>query len=669
MHTEESTNILETYVNHLQNIGLNHQESYSIVLKFWVMVNSEFIKIIEDNKTISLLNIYSSNNFHLSDFVSLFEYYKVSKVLLEKVLVENLCAFLANIDIGFLLSTIKDLKSRKAIGQYFTNPEMIDQVYRNITNNPRLQRKFSVMDFSAGLGYFLKPFLKDNCDIYGVELDPLVYELMLFSFLFHPSLTNNVKTRLMLTVKQGDSLIGFKEKTIDEIFSKSILKANFLEYISLRNKILTIDREIDLNDLKEYYERRNLFAEGAKHFRSFNWVVDFPELFFDQKGNLLEEIGVDYVVGNPPWIYYKDVDEKQYKKDILDPRISNFLRGKYNFSLPFVILAHIISKEKGSLVVPQGILTETYAKEWRKEVFTKRAISEITLCKKDWFEEVINEFSIIFWDKRSKFSEINLRNERTASEFTIPYDSIDLDLNLLRLLPPNILFYLKKIEAESPILSDFISIRRGLTLSKDYQNKYKNKEIKTETSNHVKKLLRSNSFLKNKENGVFNFQLSHSGEIFVYDKKLLGAPGSEQLFEQSKIIRRNRGKIWYIGLDLNGDYYVNDIFDIMYSKKEQISIKIIYGYLCSSFIQLIAESLLVRDITSNVVRQFPFPRFNFEQISKIEKSVDRWLFSQRTENDFSKMRKEVDEIVFNHWRFPDEIRKYFDNNTHLRWKE
>ncbi|MCE7738602.1 MAG: N-6 DNA methylase [Candidatus Heimdallarchaeota archaeon] len=669
MHTEESTNILETYVNHLQNIGLNHQESYSLVLKVWVMVNNEFIKIIEDNKTISLSNIYSSNNFHLSDFVPLFEYYKVSKVLLEKELVENLCDFLANIDIGFLLSTIKDLKSRKAIGQYFTNPEMIDQVYRNITNNSRLQRQFSVMDFSAGLGYFLKPFLKDNCSIYGVELDPLVYELMLFSFLFHPSLTNNVKTRLVLTVKQGDSLIGFKEKTIDEIFSKSIIKANFLEFISLRKKILTIDREIDLNDLKEYYERRNLFAERAKHFRSFNWVVDFPELFFDQKGNLLEEIGVDYVVGNPPWVYYKDVDEKQYKKDILDPRISNFLRGKYNFSLPFVILAHIISKEKGSLVVPQGILTETYAKEWRKEVFTKRDISEIILCKKKWFEEVINEFSIIFWDKKSKFSEIKLRNERTASEFTIPYDSIDRDLNLLRLLPPDILSFLKKIEAKSPILSDFVSIRRGLTLSKEYQNCYKNREMETETSNQIKKLLRSNSFLKNKENGVFNFQLAHSGETFVYDKNLLGAPGSEQLFEQPKIIRRNRGNLWYIGLDLNGDYYVNDIFDIMYSKKKQISTKIIYGYLCSSFIQLLAESPLVRDITSNIVRQFPFPKFKFEQLSKIEESVDKWLLSQSTENDFSKMRKEVDEIVFDHWRFPDEIRKYIENSAFLRWRE
>ena len=84
MHTEESTNILETYVNHLQNIGLNHQESYSLVLKFWVMVNNKFIKIKENNKTISLLNIYSSNNFHLSDFVPLFEFYKVSKVLLKK---------------------------------------------------------------------------------------------------------------------------------------------------------------------------------------------------------------------------------------------------------------------------------------------------------------------------------------------------------------------------------------------------------------------------------------------------------------------------------------------------------------------------------------------------------------------------------------------------------
>ncbi|MCG3256374.1 MAG: hypothetical protein H7646_09920, partial [Candidatus Heimdallarchaeota archaeon] len=55
--------------------------------------------------------------------------------------------------------------------------------------------------------------------------------------------------------------------------------------------------------------------------------------------------------------------------------------------------------------------------------------------------------------------------------------------------------------------------------------------------------------------------------------------------------------------------------------------------------------------------------------SKIEESVDKWLLSQSTENDFSKMRKEVDEIVFDHWRFPDEIRKYIENNAFLRWRE
>ena len=122
-------------------------------------------------------------------------------------------------------------------------------------------------------------------------------------------------------------------------------------------------------------------------------------------------------------------------------------------------------------------------------------------------------------------------------------------------------------------------------------------------------------------------------------------------------------------MDLNGDYYVNDIFDIMYSKKKQISTKIIYGYLCSSFIQLLAESLLVRDITSNIVRQFPFPKFNLEQLSKIEESVDKWLLSQSMENDFSIMRKEIDEIVFDNWRFPEEIRKYIINNACLHWRE
>jgi len=668
MQAKDQVTALNTFLTLLQKRGIQLQESYSLLVKLWVIVKNGFIKNQSVEKDTSLSDIYRMNNFHLSDSISFFEHYKVSEIQLEKELLEKLCKILANVELQTLLSVVKDLKTRKAVGQYFTEEELIDQVNQKMKFKANLREPSTVVDFSAGVGYFLKPFLGENYNVYGVELDPLVFELMLFSFISQTSLSEITRAKLVLTIKQGDSLAGYQETDKDLLLSNLTLKSKFLELISLRSKLLFAEKEISTHELNDYFQKREFFSDKSPKFQKFNWFLDFPELFFDNEGNLLEEFGVDVVVGNPPWIYYKDVEEEQYRKENLDPKISTYLKGKYNFSLPFIILAYIISKAKGSLVVPQGILTESYANDWRKKVFNKRSISEIILCKRDWFEDVINEFCIILWDKKSKFSEIQLRNETDNTESSLHYSSIDQELNHLRILPKDILSFLDKIKQTSPNLDEFTSIRRGLTLTKQYQRFYENSN-KARKSTELKKIIRSNTFKLDKRNGIFNFQLHFAGESFVYDKNLLGAPGTESLFEQSKIIRRNRGKLWYVGLDLEGNYYVNDIFDIIFPKTNQFSVKFIYAYLCSSLIQLLAESLLVRDITSNIVRNFPFPCLNSIQSSELEECVNIWLSSSKTVNDFLNMRKKIDCLIFDFWDFPTEIRIFIENHINLNWRE
>ncbi len=668
MLAKDLDNAWKTFLTSLQERDVRLQECYSIIIKLWVLVKNVNFRIQTLSQVTFLQEIYLKHQFHLADSVPFFEYYKVSNVLLEREHVENLCQFLANMDIENLLSLVKGLESRKAIGQYFTSEELINQIYRKVKSNSESQKFSTVVDFSAGVGYFLKPFLGNNHTTYGVELDPLVYELMLFSFLFQKELSEKAKAKLILTIKQGDSLTGFREKDVDLLYSKSTVRNKFIELISVRAKILSSDIDINNRELIEFIKLRDFFREKFLRFQEFNWFIDFPELFFDSDGNLLNEYGVDLVVGNPPWIYYKEVEKEQYKKTNLDPKISAHLHGKYNFSLPFVIMANIISKGKGCLVVPQGLITETYANRWRENVYGRRVISDIILCRKDWFKEVVNEFCVIFWDQQNKFSDIKLWNESEDSGLRINYDSINQELNLLRILPKDILEFLKKIKQTSPSFSNFVSIRRGLTLTRKYQLYYENvKNMKKYTT--LKKLIRSNSFSTNKRNGVFNFQLYYSGENFVYDKNLLGAPGTESFFEQPKIIRRNRGNLWFVGLDLDGKYYVNDIFDIIFPKHNQYSVKFIYGYLCSSTIQLLAESLLVRDITSNVVRDFPFPSMNYKQCTEIEESVDLWLKSQKTEDDFLKMRRKINNSIYDFWQFPDEIKTFIEDYIDLNWRE
>ena len=121
-------------------------------------------------------------------------------------------------------------------------------------------------------------------------------------------------------------------------------------------------------------------------------------------------------------------------------------------------------------------------------------------------------------------------------------------------------------------------------------------------------------------------------------------------------------------MDSQGDYYVNDIFDIILPKDDAISIKVIFGYLVSSFVQLLVENYVQRDITSNVVRELPFPNFNEEVKKEIELGVDKWLLSDKTLEEFKLLRKIVDTIITRLLKFSPQLIEYLENNVKVHWK-
>ncbi|GAG38353.1 unnamed protein product, partial [marine sediment metagenome] len=138
-------------------------------------------------------------------------------------------------------------------------------------------------------------------------------------------------------------------------------------------------------------------------------------------------------------------------------------------------------------------------------------------------------------------------------------------------------------------------------------------------------------------------------------------------FEQPKIIRRNRGKHWFIGLDIEGSFYVNDIFDVMVPKPNGLDAKTIFGCLSSSILQFLAENYLQRDITSNFVRGLPYPNLSDAELEEIKIAVESWLSSPKNKDDIISMRKRIDLVINNYYQLSKGIRKVLENDLKLRW--
>ena len=126
--------------------------------------------------------------------------------------------------------------------------------------------------------------------------------------------------------------------------------------------------------------------------------------------------------------------------------------------------------------------------------------------------------------------------------------------------------------------------------------------------------------------------------------------------------------MWYIGLDMSKEIYVNDIFDIIYSKDEIVSLKALFGYLSSSLIQYLTEYFIIRDITSNIVRELPFPDFSSSELLVMEQLVEQWLNSTKGEKEFMIMRREIDKIVYKIFDLNKEELDFVNSSSKYNWK-
>ena len=650
--------------------GFSIDESRSIFLKFYLLKKHGLVGTIESKtREISIKKLIEEKCEISSRYLKNIERYYVSEELISVNFIERLFTIFSNLTDNQFFMLLDTEKARKNKGQYFTPPEIVSEIYSSLfSENIEEEIKHTIIDFSAGLGEFLKPLINNlNYIFYAVELDPISHEFLLFNLIWNQEYDVNQKIKALLVIIQGDSLLGYQEDLLERLIATSEGYELLKNLSQIRREILYDKVNDSLEKVKHYFKLREEISNYQESLSDFNWFVDFPEIFFDENLKKLESFGFDYVVGNPPWISFQAINHVKYRALFSNEFFSRELYGKFNFALPFMTLSHELSKESGGVVIPQGILSETYAQIWREKIIENKSLSKIALLSKEWFDDILNEFCIVYWKKKYSSDLITVTNEEIKQEIEIEHKRIKPPLYRIPLIPNYILEQIEHIYDLSVELHEVCEIRRGLTLSKNYQDKYFQTMDRKSNQYPIKRLIRHNRNNNEQKEGVFNFQVHFAGEEFVYDKTLLGAPGSSDLFEQPKIIRRNRGRYWLLGLDVKGDYYVNDIFDIIFPKKDKEDIKVIFGCLNSSLFQFLAENYLQRDITSNFVRKLPYPILSEKNNNEIRNAVNDWLSSKKHKDDIRILRREIDRVINKHYKLSKEVKDLLENKAILRW--
>lgn len=223
-----------------------------------------------------------------------------------------------------------------------------------------------------------------------------------------------VKTMLDL-INYNTSLIG---KTILE---NSFGTGNILKEIVIRYVESSLAAGVDEAEISDGLARdiygveldKELYDNCVSELNKILFIYNIPpvkwNLFNDNA--LTHNFGVsfDFIIGNPPYISYKEMDTDSRK--ILKEKFKSCSTGKFDYCYAFIELGINNLKDTGKLVqlIPNNIYKNVFAKKLR-ELLVDHIISIYDYPNQKLFDKTLTSVSIFLYDRGNNSDNINYEN-------------------------------------------------------------------------------------------------------------------------------------------------------------------------------------------------------------------------------------------------------------------
>lgn len=406
---------------------------------------------------------------------------------------------------------------------------------------------------------------------------------------------------------------------------------------------------------------------------AFEWRFEFPEVLNDDG----DFVGFDVVIGNPPYVDLKELDNNLVKFIFSNyPTSSN----RVNLYSTFVEKAFSLLKTEGyfSFIIPNSILMGSSYQSLRNLI--KNEIYGIVKLPEKVFEDASVETVIIEFKKNGVFNScqtLSYKKDDEVSElditlkFTVPKTSWEIydepKFNIY--ISDEILKPLNKIHGKGKRLEDIADFTLGITPYDKYKGHSKelieNKEFHSDVklTDEYKPLIKGENivpyYVDEKENGYIKYG------------SWLGAPREERFFTAPRVIVRqivsgNPPKI-YAGYTDKALYFTQIGFSII--PKSDITVFEITALLNSKLMNFYHKYLFL-DIEKELFQKILiencklFPCKPFKDSNAVKSIIEKIIKakSSSAETDTTEFEIILDKMIYELYELTEEEIKIIENN-------
>ncbi|KJR40258.1 type II DNA modification enzyme [Candidatus Magnetoovum chiemensis] len=326
----------------------------------------------------------------------------------------------------------------------------------------------------------------------------------------------------------------------------------------LENLAYTLDYEKEENDYPEVIEACKNALQIAKEKRFFHWKLEFPEVFYDDKGEKQDQ-GFDCVIGNPPYINIMVIQDDDLKYLTTTYKTS---RRRFDLYVLFAERAISLLKNTGyhSFIVPNKMLSETYAAKLRKIVLeTLKLINVLNLSNlkrvfpvaavrpivyvlindkaqehkihvENAFDESLN--NVASWDI-SQEDLLNVPEYRIRLDWTVGIKDLTYKIDSLSFPASRILYV--SWGAQPGVVDNFFFYGNTLDCRND-TSICKKRECPSIKSSGEPLLTKGLCKPLIKGASINRYSIDYKDAHIIYDTKNLHRPAFPELFENKKIV-------------------------------------------------------------------------------------------------------------------------------------